>query len=205
MPPCTSRGAQSTTGTASTWERPPGKTWSRSAPTPADAAKYGDGPSGTTKQYVYVENLAANASLVAIARRYASQLGTTSRADATGSTGASAKGTIPANLDVGVIGSANLWTEPLALQESQNALYESDAGENEGVGFAYTNAQLGVPWLAMLSSRANAARAHYVVATKVYETATGAVKRVQHTTTSGKSVTVKWPFASEYHLSAGTA
>ncbi len=218
------------------------------APTPADAAKYGYGPSGTTKQYVYVEDLAANASLVAIASKDASQLGTTSRADATGE---KLNGAIPATLDVGVIGSANQWTEPLGMQESQNALYESDAGENEGMGFAYVNAQLGVPWLvirgisdspwypnaydgvlaadraaavaefvvahmpatlprtdarfAMLSSSANAARAHYVVAAKVYETATGAVKRVQYTTTSGKSVTVRWPFSSEYHFSAGTA
>jgi adenosylhomocysteine nucleosidase len=32
-------------------------------------------------------------------------------------------------------------------QEIQNALYESDTGENEGMGFAYANAQLGVDWL----------------------------------------------------------
>lgn len=216
-------------------------------PTPADAAKYGYGPSATTKQYVYVQDFAANAALVATAEKDAGHLATTTRADARGG---SATGSIPAALDVGVIGSANQWTEPLDLQESQNALYESDAGENEGMGFAYASAQLGIPWLvirgisdspwypkaydgtlaadrsaevaqfviahlpatlthkdarySMLSRQANASRAHYVVATRVYETASGSVTKVQYTTAAGKNVTVKWPFASEYRFSAGT-
>jgi adenosylhomocysteine nucleosidase len=48
---------------------------------------------------------------------------------------------------IGVIGSANQWTEPLSVMAAQNALYQTDAGENEGMGFAYANAQAGVPWV----------------------------------------------------------
>jgi adenosylhomocysteine nucleosidase len=114
-------------------------------PTPKDAFDYGAGPSATTKHYVYVEDLAAPKELVSTALAHAPALGTTSLADATGNT--KATGSIPAKVLVGVIGSANQWTEPLVDQEIQNALYESDAGENEGMGFAYANAQLGVDWL----------------------------------------------------------
>jgi len=114
-------------------------------PTPKDAFGYGAGPSATTKHYVYVEDLAAPKELVRTALAHAPALGTTSLADATGNT--KATGSIPAKVLVGVIGSANQWTEPLVDQEIQNALYESDAGENEGMGFAYANAQLGVDWL----------------------------------------------------------
>ncbi|MDA8072776.1 MAG: 5'-methylthioadenosine/S-adenosylhomocysteine nucleosidase [Actinomycetota bacterium] len=112
-------------------------------PTPADASRYGSGPAATTNRYEYFEALASPRSLVRLAERY--RLGTTPRSVATGSS--TATGTIPAVVDAGVIGSANQWTEPLADQELQNSLYQSDAGENEGMGFAYTNAQLGVPWL----------------------------------------------------------
>jgi adenosylhomocysteine nucleosidase len=47
----------------------------------------------------------------------------------------------------GVIGQADVWTEPLSWIRAQNMLYESDAEENEGSGFAFANSQLGVPWL----------------------------------------------------------
>ncbi len=47
----------------------------------------------------------------------------------------------------GVIGQANVWTEPLSWIAAQNFLYQTDAEENEGTGFAFSNAQLGVPWL----------------------------------------------------------
>ncbi|MDA8062603.1 MAG: nucleoside phosphorylase [Actinomycetota bacterium] len=114
-------------------------------PTPADAARYGSGPSAITHQYVYFEDLAAPRSLVLAALAHLPTLGATPRSVATGDP--SATGSIPAEAVVGVIGSANQWTEPLADQELQNALYQSDAGENEGMGFAYANAQLGVPSL----------------------------------------------------------
>ena len=113
-------------------------------PTPANAATYGGGPSTTSKHYVYFEALAASRLLVTTAVKSAGQLGSTPRSIATGNT--TATGSIPATVDVGAIGSANQWTEPLALQESQNALYQTDAGENEGMAFAYTNSQFGVPW-----------------------------------------------------------
>jgi len=114
-------------------------------PTPSDAARYGSGPSETTRQYVYFEALAAPRALVLTALDHTPRLGTTPRSVATGDN--SARGSIAARVVVGVIGSANQWTEPLGDQEVQNALYQSDAGENEGMGFAYANAQLGVPWL----------------------------------------------------------
>jgi len=218
-------------------------------PTPGDARSYGTGSSATTKRYVYVEDLAAPRSLVSLAAADASHLGTVSLADATGTSGA--KGTVRSTVEVGVIGSANQWTEPLADQESQNALYQADAGENEGMGFAYANAQLGVPSLvvrgisdspwypaayegvlaadraaavgeyvidhmpsrvgrapaifAMLSPVANAARAGYIVADKVYTTPAGTVTSVQYTDTAGKTVSVPWSFSSEYSAGAGTA
>src|SRR5207245_9949911 len=40
-----------------------------------------------------------------------------------------------------------VWTEPLAWLAAQNFLYQTDAEENEGTGFAFSNVQLGVPWL----------------------------------------------------------
>jgi len=113
-------------------------------PTPGDAGRYGYGPSATTKQYTYVESLAANRALVeaAVAGMH---LPRTPRSEATGDS--KAIGSIPGVVDVGAIGSANQWTEPLVDQEQQNALYETDAGENEGMAVAYTDAQMGVPWV----------------------------------------------------------
>ncbi|MCK4176286.1 5'-methylthioadenosine/S-adenosylhomocysteine nucleosidase family protein [Aciditerrimonas ferrireducens] len=218
-------------------------------PTPKDAATYGAGPSTTTKRYVYVEDLAAPEALVDDALAHAPALGTISVADATGNT--SATGTLTNHLLVGVIGSANQWTEPLADQEIQNALYQSDAGENEGMGFAYANAQLGVPWLvvrgisdspwypnayqgvlaadraaavgvaviehlphhlprtptpfSLLWPQSNAARAGYIVASKVQISPSNLPTAVTFTNQSGATVTEPWPFASEYQFSAGTA
>lgn len=113
-------------------------------PTPSNAKSYGNGPSTASKHYVYFQALAASRPLAQLATANPKYLGTTPRSTATGNNAAT--GSIPATIDVGVIGSANQWTEPLALQESQNALYQSDAGENEGAAFAYTNSQFGVPW-----------------------------------------------------------
>jgi adenosylhomocysteine nucleosidase len=218
-------------------------------PTPHDAATYGAGPSTTTRQYVYVEDLAAPEALVDDALAHAPALGTITVADATGNQGAT--GTLTNHLLVGVIGSANQWTEPLADQEIQNALYQSDAGENEGMGFAYANAQLGVPWLvvrgisdspwypnayqgvlaadraaavgvaviehlphhlprtptpfSLLSPTSNAARAGYIVASKVQISPSNLPTAVTFTNQQGATVTEPWPFASEYQFSAGTA
>lgn len=218
-------------------------------PTPKDAATYGAGPSTTTKLYTYVEDLVAPEALVEDALAHAPSLGSVSLAKATGN--ASATGNLSNRLLVGVIGSANQWTEPLADQEIQNALYQSDAGENEGMGFAYANAQLGVSWLvvrgisdspwypkayqgvlaadraaavgiaviehlpnhisltptpfSLLSPQSNAARAGYIVASKVEISSTNLPTAITYTSQSGASVTEPWPFSSEYQFSAGTA
>ncbi len=114
-------------------------------PTPQDASTYGYGPSGSDTSYVYTPVLEASLGLVQTAEGASSILGTTSIADITGNT--SLTGSEPASLMIGVIGSANQWTEPLSVMAAQNALYQTDAGENEGMGFAYANAQAGVPWV----------------------------------------------------------
>lgn len=100
-------------------------------PTPKDAGTYGDGQGAHSPHYEYVESLAASAPLVALALKAP----------------ATSHGPVPESLFSGVIGSANQWTEPLAALAAQNALYQTDAGENEGMGFAFANAQLGVPWV----------------------------------------------------------
>lgn len=117
-------------------------------PSPQNASAYGYGP-GTPSppNYIYVAVLPASLGLVEAAEGASGVLGNTSLADVTGM---NVSGSIPARLIVGVIGSANQWTEPpLSWMEAQNALYETDAGgENEGSGFAYANSQLGgVPWV----------------------------------------------------------
>jgi adenosylhomocysteine nucleosidase len=48
---------------------------------------------------------------------------------------------------VGTIGDAPMWTEPTNVIESQNMLYQTDVEENEGTGFAFANAETGVPWV----------------------------------------------------------
>jgi len=113
-------------------------------PTPADAGTYGAGPpTPTNKKWVYVTDLAANLELVTLAE-HAPALGTTTVADATGGTGT---GVIKNKLVVGVIGQAPVWTEPLGWLEAQDFVYQSDAEENEGTGFAFACASQGVPWM----------------------------------------------------------
>jgi adenosylhomocysteine nucleosidase len=114
-------------------------------PTPADAATYGDGPSTLDKTTVDVSAFAAPKLLVSMAQRASALLGTTTLADATGESRAT--GTITNKVFAGVVGQADVWTEPLRWIEAQNMLYQTDAEENEGSGFAYANAQLGVPWM----------------------------------------------------------
>jgi adenosylhomocysteine nucleosidase len=115
--------------------------------TPKDASTYGYGPSTKDKKIAMVSAFAAPKQLVDIARR--ANVGTTPLWDATtGSKPSSGtRPTIKNKTFAGVIGTADVWTEPLSWIEAQNALYPTDAEENEGVGFAFTNAQLGVPWL----------------------------------------------------------
>ncbi|HXY42786.1 MAG TPA: 5'-methylthioadenosine/S-adenosylhomocysteine nucleosidase, partial [Acidimicrobiales bacterium] len=113
-------------------------------PTPADAATYGNGPATpTNKHWVYITDFAAPLQLVKTAE-HAPALGTNTVADATGT---SAPGIIENKLIVGVIGQAPVWTEPLPWIEAEDFVYQSDAEENEGTGFAFACAAQGVPWM----------------------------------------------------------
>jgi adenosylhomocysteine nucleosidase len=114
-------------------------------PTPADAAKFGNGPSKLDRAWPEVAAFAAPRKLVSTGLAASSLLGTTTLSDATGKPGAA--GTIANKVIAGVVGQADVWTEPLSWIEAQNMLYQTDAEENEGSGFAFANAQLGVPWL----------------------------------------------------------
>jgi adenosylhomocysteine nucleosidase len=114
-------------------------------PTSPDAKSFGLGPSSASKSYVYLEDLAASAQLMRDAVDEGSNLGSIPLAAATGEK--RLHGVLRNRVLVGVIGSANQWTEPLVDQEIQNALDKTDAGGNEGMGFARTNARFGVPWL----------------------------------------------------------
>jgi adenosylhomocysteine nucleosidase len=114
-------------------------------PTPADARRYGEGPSKLDKHWVEVSAYAAPHQLVELATGASSLVGTNTVADATGDSKRS--GEITNKVIAGVVGQADVWTEPLSWIEDQNMLYPTDAEENEGSGFAFANAQLGVPWL----------------------------------------------------------
>jgi adenosylhomocysteine nucleosidase len=113
-------------------------------PTPSNAKGFGYGPSTEDKKWVYVGAFAGSRELVRKAQTTAS-IGTTTVADATGKTGA--KGTVVNKTVVGVIGQAPVWTEPLGWLEAQDFLYQTDAEENEGSGFAFACATQGVPWM----------------------------------------------------------
>jgi adenosylhomocysteine nucleosidase len=113
-------------------------------PTPSNAKNFGYGPSTTDKHWVYVGAFAGSKKLVTVAETKPA-LGTTTVADATGES--SAKGTVRNKIVVGVIGQAQVWTEPLPWIEAQDFLYQTDAEENEGSGFAFASASQGVPWL----------------------------------------------------------
>lgn len=112
-------------------------------PTPKDAAKYGRGPGTPNRHEVFVQAYAASAWLLDEAEK--ATLGTTTIAHATGD--AARKGRIKSKVVAGVIGQADVWTEPLTWVEAQNMLYPSDAEESEASGFAYANAEAGVPSL----------------------------------------------------------
>jgi adenosylhomocysteine nucleosidase len=112
-------------------------------PTPADAAAFGNRPDPADKHWVFVDALAAARVLVTAAGH--ASLGPTTLADATGDP--RAKGSFASKVVVGTIGQANQWTEPLSWIEAQNMLFQTDAEENEGSGFAFANAAAGVPWM----------------------------------------------------------
>jgi Nucleoside phosphorylase len=112
-------------------------------PTLQNASYYGYGPSAIDESYVYVAALPASLGLVEIAEN--APLGYLYAANVTGNS--SITGIVKSKIIIGAIGSANQWTEPLVWQLDQNALYQTDAGENEGMGFAYVNSELGIPWI----------------------------------------------------------
>jgi adenosylhomocysteine nucleosidase len=114
-------------------------------PTPRDAKHYGEGPSTTAKNLPYVLAYAAPRELVSLGMKASASLGTTPMSTATGDS--KATGTVTNKVIAGTIGQADVWTEPLPWIKAQNMLYQTDAEENEGSGFAFANAQLGVPWL----------------------------------------------------------
>jgi|GEM_PF-516356 len=108
---------------------------------PSNASTYGYGY-GVDIYYTYVEDLPASLGLLQLAEEYKLPPVPLSYV-----TGGKQTTLVPTYVIAGVIGSANQWTEPLTWISQQNALYESDAGENEGMGFAYVNTHFGIPWL----------------------------------------------------------
>jgi adenosylhomocysteine nucleosidase len=114
-------------------------------PSPATAPTYGSGPATSDTKWAFVEALAGSRQALAVAQGAGTALGTTTLATATGTP--QAGGSIVSKVVSGVIGQADIWTEPLSWLAAQNFLYQTDAEENEGTGFAFSNAQLGVPWL----------------------------------------------------------
>ena len=114
-------------------------------PNPGDAPRYGAGPATSDAKWAYVDALAGSRDALAVAQAAGPALGTTTLATATGTP--QTAGSIVNKVMSGVVGQAAVWTEPLSWIAAQNFLYQTDAEENEGSGFAFSNAQLGVPWL----------------------------------------------------------
>jgi adenosylhomocysteine nucleosidase len=114
-------------------------------PGPGSAPTYGSGPATSDTKWAFVTALAGSRQAMAVAQGAGPGLGSTTLATATGTP--QAGGNVVSKVVSGVIGQANVWTEPLPWLAAQNFLYQTDAEENEGTGFAFSNAQLGVPWL----------------------------------------------------------
>lgn len=112
-------------------------------PTPAGAKRFGQGPTTPNRSWVYVSAFAGSRELARLAAR-TPRLGSTSLTQATGG---GSPGAIRNRLLLGVIGQADVWTTPLRWIAAQNSLFETDAEENEGSGFAFASATEGVPWL----------------------------------------------------------
>jgi adenosylhomocysteine nucleosidase len=114
-------------------------------PTPQNAANYNSLPSTNDTSNVMLYYLPASLGLDRIAAGAAVALSPTPLSYITGNS--SLKGTEPPRVMVGVSGESNVWTEPLAWNAAQNALYQTDSEANEGMGFAFANAQVGIPWI----------------------------------------------------------
>ena len=121
--------------------------YDEAAPTPQDAASYNNPsfPYANSTSNVMLTYLPASKGLDEIAAGAAVSLSPTPLSYVTGN--GSAGGAEPSKVMVGVSGESNVWTEPLAWNAAQNALYQTDSEANEGMGFAYANAQAGVPWV----------------------------------------------------------
>ncbi|MBR7833085.1 hypothetical protein KDL01_07410 [Actinospica durhamensis] len=114
-------------------------------PTPADASTYTSTSHPVDPNWARLEALAAPLQLATLGSRASGLLGTTSIADATGNP--AAKGTVTNKTVVGAIGDAEVWTEPLSWIAAQNLLYQTDAEDNEAIGFGFANATTGTPWI----------------------------------------------------------
>ena len=116
-------------------------------PTPQNAAEYNNPsfPYVNSTNNVMLTYLPASQGLDEIAAGAAVSLSQTPLSYVTGNS--SATGTESSKVMVGVSGESNVWTEPLAWNAAQNALYQTDSEANEGMGFAFANAQAGVPWI----------------------------------------------------------
>ncbi|WP_433456471.1 hypothetical protein ACQPXS_46960 (plasmid) [Streptomyces sp. CA-142005] len=115
----------------------------RRYPTPSNADTYGNGPHPVDPSWAYLQALAANRELVRIGAA-TPELGSIPLARATGSP--TATGKVANKVVIGAIGQAPVWTESLDWIQVQNMLYQTDAEENEGTGFAFANAMTGIPW-----------------------------------------------------------
>jgi len=121
--------------------------YDEAAPTPQDSAQYNNPtfPYLNSTNNVLLAYLPASQGLDEIAAGAAVSLSPTPLSYVTGNS--SVTGAEPSKVMVGVSGESNVWTEPLAWNAAQNALYQTDSEANEGMGFAFANAQAGVPWI----------------------------------------------------------
>jgi adenosylhomocysteine nucleosidase len=114
-------------------------------PTPQNAATYNSLPVTNDTSNPFLDYLPASLGLDQIAAGAGVALSPTPLSYVTGNN--SATGTETSNVMIGVSGESNVWTEPLAWNGAQNALYQTDSEANEGMGFAFANAQAGIPWV----------------------------------------------------------
>jgi adenosylhomocysteine nucleosidase len=114
-------------------------------PTPQNAGVYNSLPYTNDTSDPFLTYLPASLGLDQIAAGASSALSPTPMSYVTGDN--KSTGTEASKVMVGVSGESNVWTEPLAWNGAQNALYQTDSEANEGMGFAFANAQAGVPWL----------------------------------------------------------
>jgi adenosylhomocysteine nucleosidase len=114
-------------------------------PTPQNAGVYNSLPVTNDTSNVFLDYLPASLGLDQIAAGAGVALSPTPLSYVTGNSNVT--GTETSKVMIGVSGESNVWTEPLAWNGAQNALYQTDSEANEGMGFAFANAQSGVPWV----------------------------------------------------------